>query len=196
MLLYFFLLPRSLGLTTWPAFFNDIWWFHTCSLLSKIINPNALLIGVKACDKVFCSNLFLCIVFFWNLFPTTSTSQSIWHDVSCHWTQCIVAFWIQHMQIDRHSNLVCMQWFCSSATWRLHNSVMCKLESPKPIRLFDKIYQCTFQYLALCKSHLGTLSPVKCIFSFSLKLIVIAVKLVSPLTSSFVLLVVFWPQNL
>ena len=32
------------------------------------------------------------------------------------WTHCKVAFWLQHMQIDRHSNLVCMQWFCSSAT--------------------------------------------------------------------------------
>ena len=48
----------------------------------------------------------------------------------------------------------------------------------------------------LCNSQLGAHSPVKYIFSFSLKLIVVAVKLISPPTSSFALLVVFWPHNL
>ena len=47
----------------------------------------------------------------------------------------------------------------------------------------------------LCVFHLGAISSVKYMFSFSLKLTDVAVKLVSPLTSSLCLLALFCPNN-
>ena len=104
---------------------------------------------------------------------------------------------MQHIQINRHPNLACMHaivvlFFSDSAMTFAQILSLANLNLPNHLGCLTISTNAPLNIL-LCISHLaGTISPVKCMSSFSLKLIVVDVKLVGPLTSSLALPVVFY----